>query len=63
MKLRIYSYYEARSHIGNDLRVHLGLYETEEQAAKSFDECCIYQVGQGWQLTMALPMQTGMLNF
>ncbi len=29
----------------NDRHIHLGCYETEEQAAMSYDRCCIYQVG------------------
>ena len=36
--------YEAGFYLPNDQRVHLGCYETEEQAAVSVDRCCIYRV-------------------
>ena len=41
---RQFAPYMAHIHFGN-FALNLGYCETEEQAAMSYDQCCIYQVG------------------
>ena len=38
--------YVASFQLTHEFGLSLGYYKTEEQAAMSFDQCCIYQVGQ-----------------